>query len=173
MISASRTFTYTDESAPTFLDVPAQAVLSGGADLPTAAPTALDYCDGTASPVTVAELAPRRIDAPNTSRYEVIRTWTAIDLCRNTATATQRVVMREIPVLSRSLEATPTTCGDDDGAVTIFFDDDLHRTGIQFALNGVWKPSLPSDQGPLPTPSSPPAPTPSAAAGATAIVPTS
>ena len=142
LIEASRSFFYVDDVDPVVADVPADVTICGNEPLPLSGPTATDGCGGSATlsgPVDV------RSDVLNSSAYEIARTWTATDLCGNSTEATQVITVTEVPTLRGTPTATATNCGADDGTITIDFEDDARRTGIAFALNGAWQPTIGDD----------------------------
>ena len=89
--TASQVVTVRDERAPTFVKTPSEVTIACDAALPTELAIASDDCDAEVS-VTVSE---RREDGGCADAYTVIRTFTAVDNCGNTATATQRVNVRD------------------------------------------------------------------------------
>ena len=86
-----------DTIAPSLVGVPANVTISCEQALPTALPTATDNCD--LSPrITMADVITR---GTCTNAYTVTRTWTAIDKCGNTTTASQIITVQDktVPVL--------------------------------------------------------------------------
>uniref|UniRef100_UPI0003680CCB HYR-like domain-containing protein n=1 Tax=Lewinella cohaerens TaxID=70995 RepID=UPI0003680CCB len=85
-----------DETAPTFQGLPEDACASLDNLPPVAEVQAIDDCEF--ATLTFAQSAP--IDCEGSQYVE--RTWTAMDLCGNTATATQRITLSDssIPVIT-------------------------------------------------------------------------
>ncbi len=80
-----------DTQAPTFVDVPQEITVSCDEDLPTVLAKAEDNCD--AQVVVVEEQTTEVGSCPEA--YTVVRRFTATDNCGNTATAEQRVNVRD------------------------------------------------------------------------------
>ena len=89
--TASQAIDVEDTQAPVFATVPAETTIECSADLPTEHATATDNCDQRVE-VTVANT---RLNGDCQDGYVIVRTFTAIDNCGNTATATQRVNVRD------------------------------------------------------------------------------
>jgi hypothetical protein len=85
--TAVQIVTIEDTTPPVFANVPAPVEIDCNDPLPTDAPTADDICDAN---VVITEVQDR-VDGPTVNQYEIIRTWTAEDICGNTSTATQVV----------------------------------------------------------------------------------
>ena len=86
-MTATQAVQVVDDEAPSFADVPADVSLACGAALPGAEAIATDACDDAVA-VTLRE---ETVAGPCDDTYEVVRTWTAVDHCGNTATARQVV----------------------------------------------------------------------------------
>ena len=100
--------TVTDDTAPTFTNVPANAVINCGEAIPTVVtPTVSDVC-GTAT-VSLAETQA----GETCGGYILVRTWTATDDCGNSTTAVQEIEIKGAPVVSLSAVPGDTwfTCG--------------------------------------------------------------
>ena len=136
VIREVRTFQYRDNVAPTATYVPPTRTYCGPGTLPTDQPTFVDRCGGA---VTVTEAPIRYVDFPGTAYREAYREWTATDDCSNVATASQQIRIVETPQRSAPLAATDAACALDNGTLTIRFEEDNRRTGIQFSLNGQWR----------------------------------
>ena len=89
--TASQVVTLEDTTPPTFASVPAETTVECSDELPKDYATATDNCDREVA-VTVAT---ERQDGDCADGYTVIRVFTATDNCGNTATATQRVNVRD------------------------------------------------------------------------------
>ena len=85
--SATQTINVIDTTAPTLVDVPADATVECDAVPAAADVTATDNCD--ASPVVTLEetITPGAC----TGQYTITRTWTATDDCGNSSSATQTI----------------------------------------------------------------------------------
>jgi len=83
--TASQTITITDSQAPTFANVPLSVEISCDDPIPTGTPTATDDCDDEVS-ISVVE---DRVVGSTSNEYQLVRVWTALDNCGNTATASQ------------------------------------------------------------------------------------
>ena len=99
-----------DETAPSFVSVPAAVSLSCDQAFPTSQPLATDNCD---TDVAITERTDRDRGACEDS-YTVLRIWTATDACGNTATATQQVTVEDTapPVFADVPQSVSITCGE-------------------------------------------------------------
>jgi hypothetical protein len=89
--SASRRVSVRDDSAPSLLDVPADATVDCDA-VPTAATVrAVDDCD----PAPAVSFDEQRLDGSCPDSYTLHRSWTARDRCGNSASADQVVVVTD------------------------------------------------------------------------------
>ena len=104
----TQTLTVEDTEAPILSGIPADATVACGSIPAPATPTATDVCD------TNVEINFSEISEPGTcvDSYILIRTWTAIDNCGNTATASQTLIVEdtEAPVLSGIPADATATC---------------------------------------------------------------
>ena len=98
-----------DRVAPVLAGVPSNTTLNCNATMPTATVTATDNC-ATVVPIT---LATTRANGVCASNYTLTRTWTATDLCGNTATASQTIVVQDIaaPTFANVPVNLTLTCG--------------------------------------------------------------
>ncbi|MFK8055683.1 MAG: gliding motility-associated C-terminal domain-containing protein [Saprospiraceae bacterium] len=87
LATATQTITISDTEAPTFANVPANVEVSCDDPIPTDTPTATDDCDNDVE-ISVVE---DRIAGTSSNEYQIVRTWTAVDNCGNTATASQTI----------------------------------------------------------------------------------
>jgi len=92
MTISTQTLTVRDTEAPTFTFVPAHTTLSCEAIPPVDTPVAVDNC---ATAVTLNYDGQTRTDGPCPDTYVLTRHWTAADLCGNTRTATQELLVRD------------------------------------------------------------------------------
>lgn len=110
--SASQVVTVIDDASPEFVSVPSDVIISCDEQLPTDQPTATDSCD---EDVSITE-AQETIQGACPGAYTLIRTWTAVDNCGNTATASQTVEVgdRAEPTFTNVPAAVTISC---DGEV--------------------------------------------------------
>ena len=87
--TASQTITVEDTTAPTFAGVPDDLALGCNDNAPVVTPTASDDCDDAVE----ISLEETRVAGTNANEYTLVRTWTALDNCGNTATASQQIVV--------------------------------------------------------------------------------
>src|SRR6266498_3537232 len=129
--TASQTITVQDTTKPTISGVGGPATIECSAPLVFSEPTASDAC-GTATLTHDDVTTPG--SCPN--NYSVKRTWTATDLCGNTATASQTITLQDTtkPTISgvggpATIECPSTpvftepTASDDCGTATLTHDD--------------------------------------------------
>ena len=108
------TFTIIDSTDPDLLNVPVDATASCDEALPTPANvTATDICD-TNVEVNLNETNGQGTD-PSTCdyyNYDVIRTWTAIDDCGNTSTASQTISVSDetVPQMTQFAQSAEVEC---------------------------------------------------------------
>src|SRR5690606_23633828 len=88
--TATQTISVTDDVAPTFTFVPANYSASCEEELIFASATATDNC-GTATVTEARDTIPGECD----NAFTIVRTFTATDLCGNTATATQSISVHD------------------------------------------------------------------------------
>jgi putative flippase GtrA len=131
--SAAQTITVNDNVAPVIAELPSASTISCPAVPEFAQATATDNCVGEVT-LTFADVT---TNGQCAGSYSVTRTWTATDVCGNTATATQTInvedttapVIAELPAVSTiSCPATPefaqATATDACGsAITLTFED--------------------------------------------------
>jgi gliding motility-associated-like protein len=110
--SVSQTITVNDNVAPVIAELPGASTISCPATPEFAQATATDNCAGQVS-LTFADVT---TNGQCAGSYAVTRTWTATDICGNTATATQTInvedttapVIAELPAVSTiNCPATP------------------------------------------------------------------
>ena len=144
--SAVQIITITDDVAPEIANVPADETVECDAIPVVATPTVTDDCDATPT-LDVEEV---RTDGACEDSYVLVRTWTAMDACGNTATAQQVItvddttdpVLADIPadVTLGCDETVPTGTGnatatdncDADVEITV---EDVETTDPDCALN--------------------------------------
>ena len=109
--TATQVVTLEDTTAPRFVDVPAETTIECSDDLPKDYATATDNCDREVA-VTVAT---ERENGACADGYVLVRVFTATDNCGNTATASQRVNVRDrtAPLFSSVPRAVTIECDDD------------------------------------------------------------
>ncbi|RZJ64198.1 MAG: gliding motility-associated C-terminal domain-containing protein [Flavobacterium sp.] len=107
--SVSQTITVNDTVAPTISALPAASTIDCPATPSFATPTATDNCPGT---VTLT-FADAQTPGACAGAYSITRTWTATDVCGNTATATQTITVQDItaPVISTQAQDLAIQCG--------------------------------------------------------------
>jgi hypothetical protein len=98
-----------DKVPPVLAGVPSSTTLNCDATIPTATPTATDNC-ATVVPIT---LATTRVNGTCANNYTLTRTWTATDLCGNTATASQTITVQDVaaPTFTNVPVNLTLTCG--------------------------------------------------------------
>ena len=149
--TASQVITFRDAVAPVLSKVPANVSIACGQALPTAQPTATDNCD-TAPEVKQTD---ETIAGDCANRYQVLRTWTAVDKCNNRSTATQLITVTdaEAPVFSALPQnlnlgcdeavptAEPTATDNCGGKPTVFMAEERTETGTGYVLTRLWTAS--------------------------------
>jgi hypothetical protein len=116
--SATRTFTTQDNTAPTMVGVPADAVMQCGQNVPNAVVEAIDNCD------TDVTISFETVTVPAQCGYSLVRKWTAVDDCGNTTSASQTTTFEDTtdPVLVGLPDNSTYQCGllpsGDDFVVT-------------------------------------------------------
>ncbi len=94
--TASQIITVQDKTPPTLAGVPAN-ILAGCSEIPVAATvTATDNCDAHPN-LNLVEIN----TAGSGATYTLTRTWTASDVCGNSATASQVVTVQDISILTQ------------------------------------------------------------------------
>ncbi len=107
---STQTLTVRDTEAPSFTFVPAHTTLSCEAIPPVGTPVAVDNC---ATAVALNYDGQTRTDGPCPDTYVLTRRWTAADLCGNTRTATQELLVRdETPPVFTQVPADVTVSCD-------------------------------------------------------------
>jgi gliding motility-associated-like protein len=106
--TATQTVQVKDTGAPTISALPAPSTIDCPATPQFATPTTTDGC-ASAVTLTFADVTTPGSCAGN---YIVTRTWTAVDGCNNTATASQTITVRDItaPVISSLPGLTTINC---------------------------------------------------------------
>ncbi|MEL6922583.1 MAG: hypothetical protein AAFO94_00930 [Bacteroidota bacterium] len=118
---ATQIITVVDRMAPVFEFVPLNTTVQCDEVPAPGQPTASDNCAGTVS----FEFAERRIDGNCEYNYTLIRTWTASDICGNTATATQEIVVEDtkVPTLNGVPADTSVECDEVPAPATVTAED--------------------------------------------------
>jgi len=96
--TASQTITVKDTTKPVLSGVPADTTADcDGVPYPPTV-TATDNCDSTAPSVAYTE---SKVSVINLNTYTLVRTWTSVDSCGNSASASQKIQVRDLisPVL--------------------------------------------------------------------------
>ncbi len=108
--TASQTITVVDEEPPSFTTVSQDVTLSCNEPIPTGAAEASDGCD---DDVTIS-MVEEQIPGASANEYTLVRTWTAVDNCGNTATASQTIAVAAdgIPSFTFVPENISLGCGD-------------------------------------------------------------
>ncbi len=106
--TASQVVTIQDKTAPAFAQVPASVTIACSGDMPDAEASATDNCD---TQVKVTKRDTRKAGACEDS-YTIVREWTAVDNCGNTATASQviTVIDAKSPVFASVPPAVSVSC---------------------------------------------------------------
>src|SRR5204862_31168 len=89
--SASQTITVTDNTAPVFTSVPANASASCDAVPAAGTATASDNCSG----ATVVYNGETTASGSCSGNYTITRTWTATDGCGNSSSASQTITVTD------------------------------------------------------------------------------
>jgi hypothetical protein len=106
-----QTITLIDDNAPYFTSVPEGVALACGDAIPTDNATAADAC----SEVTVT-YSDAEGDMTCTGLNEIIRTFTALDACGNSSTATQVITFVDDEAPMGSVEDATVSCNDYDAS---------------------------------------------------------
>jgi len=129
--SASQVITVSDNSAPSFSNVPANTTVSCGNVPASVAPTATDNCSGVAS-VTFSESTAAGNCAGN---YTITRTWTATDGCGNSSSASQTITVidNQAPVFSNVPANTTAACSNIPTSVAPTATDNCSGATVSFS----------------------------------------
>ncbi|MFN0016376.1 MAG: T9SS type A sorting domain-containing protein [Saprospiraceae bacterium] len=98
--SISQRITVSDNFAPIFTSVPANATISCTDPIPpVGTPTASDACAGA---VMITYLGQTTVSSTCPGNYHIIRTWRAVDVCGNSRAATQFIAVKDtgVPVFT-------------------------------------------------------------------------
>ncbi|MCU0345365.1 MAG: hypothetical protein MUC59_00370, partial [Saprospiraceae bacterium] len=153
MASASQTITVDDDTSPTLIGVPANAMLDCSVPVPPApVVTATDACDNDV-PVVPSQST---TGDPSTGCYSIVRTWRATDNCGNNVQRSQTLVFSDTtpPVLNgvpadQSYDcstvvpsaAAVTATDNCDSSVPVVFSETIngnHTTGC-FSISRTWR----------------------------------
>ena len=112
MNTATQTITVEDTTAPEFTSVPADYTAECSDDMPVVMATASDNC----GEVTVT-MEPSIEQGECTGEYVLTRTYTAMDECGNSSTATQTITVHDTtaPVFDAFAPTLVVECTDGDG----------------------------------------------------------
>ncbi|MFV5700227.1 gliding motility-associated C-terminal domain-containing protein, partial [Flavobacterium sp. ZT3R17] len=107
-VSKAQVITVQDKTAPVLSEAPADVTAECSAVPAAATLTATDNCDA-APVVTFKEV---RTDGNCASNYTLTRTWTATDVCGNTASKAQVITVQDktAPVIATLPEASTVSC---------------------------------------------------------------
>ncbi|MCC6462357.1 MAG: SprB repeat-containing protein, partial [Saprospiraceae bacterium] len=107
---SSQTIVVQDTQAPTLVGVPASVTVDCNAIPAPATPSVTDNCDSTPS-LSFAEQT--TAGTCSGQQFMITRSWTAVDNCGNSVTATQTITVQDTqpPVLSGIPANTTLTCG--------------------------------------------------------------
>ncbi|MFN3753886.1 gliding motility-associated C-terminal domain-containing protein, partial [Flavobacterium sp.] len=126
--SVSQIITVNDNVAPTFVDVAPADTTASCDNIPSPAVlTAIDNCS--AASVTMTQTT---IQGNCPSNYQLVRTWTAIDGCGNTATTVQTITVSDTvgPVSNTPLLVkVDATCDNIPAPQNIVFTDNCSEVG--------------------------------------------
>ncbi|MFV8328494.1 gliding motility-associated C-terminal domain-containing protein, partial [Flavobacterium sp. ZS1P14] len=119
--SKSQVITVQDKTAPVLSEAPADVTAECSAVPATVTLTATDNCDA-APKVTFNEV---RTDGDCASNYTLRRTWTATDICGNTASKSQVITVQDktAPVLSEAPADVTAECSAVPAAATLTATD--------------------------------------------------
>ncbi len=146
LVSASQTITVSDDSTPPVLaGVPADVNVEC-TNIPTPANvTATDNCSS--ATVTLSETV------TGTCPQVITRTWTAVDACGNSVSASQTITVNDTqpPVLSAAPADLTVSCGSDvpaaatltatdncDTGVTVIFIETTNGSGCSYTIERTW-----------------------------------
>jgi hypothetical protein len=117
--SATQLITVTDLTAPAITNVPADTFAACGAIPSPSAPNVFDACDAN------VQLSLTESTITGECPYTLLRIWTAVDACGNSATATQQVFVAdsEAPMLSELPADMIVACGEIPPASNVFATD--------------------------------------------------
>jgi len=108
--TATQTVTVTDTTAPILAGVPADLTVECDSVTPAGPVTATDDCE---DPITVM-FAETRVDGDCPNNYELVRVWTAMDMCNNMAAATQTVTVTDTTRPTIAIVTAQTLTGDEN-----------------------------------------------------------
>jgi hypothetical protein len=91
--TASQTITVKDTTKPVLSGVPADTTADCDSVPYPPTVTATDNCDSKAPSVSYSE---SKINVVNLNTYTLVRTWTSVDECGNTVSATQKIQVRDL-----------------------------------------------------------------------------
>ncbi|WP_306644043.1 HYR-like domain-containing protein [Sanyastnella coralliicola] len=127
--SCEQTITIVDEEAPVFTSVPEDAEFSCSETVAASSASAIDNCD---DDVTVTQ-SDEIIGAD--CNYYIERTFVATDDCGNTATYVQTItIIDDLPTVTAT--STDDNCSQNEGTITLSFEDSACRTHIQLSIDG-------------------------------------
>ncbi|MFN0213525.1 MAG: HYR domain-containing protein [Saprospiraceae bacterium] len=153
--TAQQIITVQDLTSPILAAVPADVTVSCESVPIPGTPTATDNCDPSVSITYLGEL---RTNGPCLDTYSLLRSWKAEDDCGNTATATQRVTVRDqtlptfntvpgnVTVACDSIPSVgaPTASDNCDSDVTISYTGETRTNGAcqySYTLTRQWTAS--------------------------------
>ncbi|MCH2199670.1 MAG: T9SS type A sorting domain-containing protein [Flavobacteriales bacterium] len=127
--ACEQTLTIVDEEAPVFTSVPDDAEFSCSETVAASSASAIDNCD---DDVTVTQ-SDEIIGAD--CNYYIERTFVATDDCGNTATYVQTItIIDDLPTVTAT--STDDNCSQNEGTITLSFEDSACRTNIQLSIDG-------------------------------------
>ncbi|MFV5693802.1 HYR domain-containing protein, partial [Flavobacterium sp. LT1R49] len=126
--SKSQVITVQDKTAPVLSEAPANVTAECSAVPAAAALTATDNCDATPV-VTFNEV---KTNGNCASNYTLTRTWTATDVCGNTASKSQVITVQDktAPVLSEAPANVTAECSAVPAAATLTATDNCDATPV-------------------------------------------
>ena len=142
----SQTITVEDTQAPTISGVPADMTVDCGTVPAPATPVASDNCD------TDVDILFNEVQNPLACGYELVRTWTASDICGNTTELSQTITVEDSqePTISGipadvtvdcnnvPTVATPVANDNCDTDVDLTFDEVSVADGCGFIITRTW-----------------------------------
>ncbi|MFV5686982.1 hypothetical protein ACM55I_16260, partial [Flavobacterium sp. GB2R13] len=126
--SKAQVITVQDKTAPVLSETPADVTAECSAVLAASTLTAIDNCD--AAPVVTFEEV--RTDGNCASNYTLTRTWTATDVCGNTASKAQVITVQDktAPVLNEAPADVTAECSAVPAAATLTATDNCDAAPV-------------------------------------------
>ena len=148
--TASQTITVNDVTPPIITNVPSNTTVSCASAVPAATISSVTTSDGCGGIVTVS-VDDTTSNQTCANRYTITRTWTATDVCGNSSTASQTIIINDTiaPLIISLLPKDDTVCDilpnpakievvDNCGDVKIDFIETVDSTTYEWIYTRKW-----------------------------------